>query len=125
VGRRVATAHRHLDRLFVRTLSALRRGRIGAAARDLDELREALEAHFLQEESLYYPPIVTLRPDTKVALEAAIHAHAEFRTSVTAIGELLGQGRHEEAALAFTAFTAAFARHEVAEERALGVLRDT
>jgi hypothetical protein len=122
VRQRIATAHRHLDALFVRTLSALRRGEVGPAARDLDGLCEALEAHFLQEENLYYPPIVSLRPDTKVALEAAIHAHAEFRTSLRTIAELLAQGHHAEAVRAFDAFTAAFARHEVAEERALRVI---
>jgi hypothetical protein len=124
VRTQVASAHRRIDELLAKTRALLGGNSLAAAARDFEGLREALQAHFLQEESLYYPPIVSLRPETKGALEAAIRAHADFRASLSGIADMLARGLGAEADRALAAFEESFARHEAAEEDVLGALED-
>lgn len=118
------SAHRRLDVLFTRAHDAVGGSRPAAAVRAVARLREALEAHFLQEESLYYPPILTLRPETRPALEQALAAHAGFRTTLGEIAALLERGDHAAAARRLKAFSGEFSRHEAAEEGALATLGD-
>jgi hypothetical protein len=120
--RRLVGAHRRLDALFARTGDAVRGDGPAAALRALTGLRHALETHFLQEENLYYPPLVTLRPRTRPALQEAIRAHEEFRAALEELVALLARGGQADAVRRFTSFRDAFTRHEAAEERALEAL---
>jgi hypothetical protein len=120
VGDQVAAAHRRLDALFDETLGALRDGPSPEAAHEaFTRLREALEAHFDQEDRLYYPALWGLRPQLKPPLEALVRAHEGFRAQLAAFDAALTAGRVEEAAGKLSDLAEGFSRHEAEEEELL------
>lgn len=118
----IAAAHRSLDGLFDSTRRSLEEGHGASATDAFCRLREALEAHFEQEDRLYYPPIAALRPEAREAVEHIAADHEAFRTKFGEIGAQLESGRLEEAGRAFCEFAADFSIHEAAEEKLLAEL---
>ncbi|MDH3211479.1 MAG: hemerythrin domain-containing protein [Myxococcales bacterium] len=115
----IAAAHHKLDALLDETRSALQAGEEGRARASFAHLRAALEAHFDQEDSLYYPSIRALRPDLKKAVEGFLAAHAKFSARLAEIGASLDTDALADAERALEAFGTAFASHEASEERVL------
>ncbi|MCP5055121.1 MAG: hemerythrin domain-containing protein [bacterium] len=118
----IVAAHRSLDGLFESTRRSLEEG-LGAPAIDaFCRLREALEAHFEQEDRLYYPPIAALRPEARRSVEEFAAAHHVFRKKFGEIGGLLERNCLDEAGRVFGAFARMFAIHEAAEEKLVAEL---
>jgi hemerythrin len=118
MNREVVAQHRRLDALFAETRAALRQGAPGAGD-CFATLANLLEAHFIQEDELYYPAIRALRPERKVALLEFTGAHRRFRELLRQIEGRLRAGSVEEAAEILEELAAAFASHEVSEEKQL------
>ena len=108
--------HRQLEVLFEGTRSAFGRGEVDAVRAGFERLREALDAHFDQEDRLYYPPIAALRPGHKIVVAGLGEAHAQFRIRFAEIADALATASLAAAQRAFEAFVASFTRHEVIEE---------
>ncbi|MBW2245566.1 MAG: hemerythrin domain-containing protein [Deltaproteobacteria bacterium] len=118
----IVAAHRSLDGLFEITRRSLEEG-LGAPAIDaFCRLREALEAHFEQEDRLYYPPIAALRPEARRSVQEFAASHEVFRERFGEIGGLLERSCFDEAGRAFAEFTEIFVLHEAAEEKLLAEL---
>lgn len=83
------------------------------------ELREALEAHFAQEEALYYPTLWKLQPEFRGKLNSLIAAHGDLLAQLDLVGELLEQGELDRACEGFGELRQRFASHEQAEESLL------
>jgi hypothetical protein len=121
VGERVTSDHRRLDALFHQTRAAF--GAPGVqrdAEAAFDRLREAVDGHLAQEDTLYYPPLGALCPRYKDALRALGGAHDDFRHRLAEIAGHIAGGALGSARAAFDAFAADFGEHEVDEERLLG-----
>lgn len=119
VEQQVTAEHRKLDTLFAETRAAFRSGRDAATRNAFGQLRDALDAHFEQEDRLYYPTIWALRPDRKAPLRVFVEAHERFRARFEAIADSLQRDSLAEAERAFEEFSEAFAQHEAGEERLL------
>lgn len=120
VATRVTSEHRRLDALFRRTRTALDASSGGGDAEEaFGRLREAVDGHLGQEDSLYYPPIWSLRPEYKDALQALLGAHDDLRRRLDAIAGHLARGALASALTGFDAFVQDFGRHEAREERLL------
>jgi hypothetical protein len=115
----ISTAHRRIDALLGETRSALRASDEARASASFEHLRTALEAHFDQEDRLYYPSIRALRPDLKPTVEGFVAAHARFGRRLAEISASLAAGSLADAQQALEAFADAFAPHEVREEAML------
>jgi len=115
----VVAAHRTLDELLGHLRVALEEGLAAPAAEACARLCEALETHFQQEDSLYYPSIAALRPQVREAVAQFAEAHDRFRRQFHEIDRLLQEDDLEQAGQTFDAFAEGFARHEAAEEALL------
>jgi hypothetical protein len=82
-------------------------------------LRDAVDSHLAQEDSLYYPPIWALRPEYKNALHALVGAHDDFRRRLGEIAAYLDRGAVDPARAGLDAFVEDFGAHEAGEERLL------
>jgi hypothetical protein len=117
---RLRWEHRRLDTLLRRTRRALvTPDAEGAAPEAFARLREAVDAHLTQENSLYYPPLRALRPRLDAALRALVGAHEDFRHRLAKIAAHLARGAVAPALNGLDAFTQDFGRHEAREERLL------
>jgi hypothetical protein len=108
--------HRRLAVLFEDTRAAFGGGEAGLVRARFERLREALDAHFDQEDRLYYPPIAALRPAHRATVTAIGEAHRWFRQRFGEIAAALDGGSLAAARRAFEEFVDAFAKHEVIEE---------
>ena len=118
----VRTEHRRLKALFASTQEALRGDDAAEAIEAVTALREALDVHFEQEDALYYPTILALRPEHGERLRACMDAHEEFRTRLVRLVESTRTGPLEEALRILDEIAEGFARHESAEEQVLAAL---
>lgn len=122
VPEEVRSEHRRLKGLFVETREALQGEDPGAAVAAVTGLREALELHFEQEDSLYYPTILALRPEHVASLRSCMDAHAWFRERLVRLVESV-RGRPRSDALTLLAeITERFAEHEATEEGVLAAI---
>ena len=112
----ITTAHRRLDTLLGETRSALCATDEARASASFEHLRAALEAHFDQEDRLYYPSIRALRPDLEPIVDGFVAAHAKFGGLLGEISESLDAGSLADAQQALEAFADAFAPHEERED---------
>lgn len=129
--REILAQHRRLRGLFADVEDALEAA-LGASAGDgagVDEVREALarlgealDVHFEQEDRLYYPPIVSLRPEHRERIDSLAEQHTAFRERLARIAQRLEVGRLEPTAQAFRELVADFGRHEKSEEELLAAL---
>lgn len=119
VRERVEAAHRVLARLMAGVRETFAAGSVAPARASFAALREALETHFEQEDSLYYPAIRALRPDTRETLARIAEGHQQFRETFADIDARIAEGALREAATRFDAFAEAFAQHEAMEEALL------
>lgn len=117
---RVLAEHRRLDGLLAEACDAFRGGQgSDSGVEAFQELREALEIHFDQEDRLYYPAIRALRPDFKAGLQEFIAEHEKFRTQLENIETLLARADFEGSGRAIEMLAGEFGRHEVSEESVL------
>jgi hemerythrin len=117
----VTFEHRKLGALFMRVREALARQEEGrqSARQALERLTEAMEAHFGQEESLYYPTIWALRPDYKQPLHDLLEIHPHIRERLAELAEALESDAHAEVEGSLEGLSGMFRQHESAEERLL------
>jgi hypothetical protein len=108
--------HHRLRLVFDDTSAHLATGEGSTACR---ELREALEAHFEQEESLYYPTLWRLHPEYEDQLRALIMAHRGFLANLDRIIGLLDSDDSVQARADFERLHDQFVGHEKAEEALL------
>lgn len=109
-------AHDVLSGFFQSTLEAFAGGDAKMACA---QLRDALETHFMQEESLYYPSLWKLRPEVEQTLRGLISAHAGFLERLDATARLIDGDARADAQAAFEELQHLFARHEAWEEETL------
>jgi len=115
-----ATRRRRLRMLLGETRSALaRRAETRAARRALTELSRDLEAQFRQEESLYYPTLLALRPRFKRPLQDLVESHRSFRSRVDALASALEAEAFGEAGCQFEELVESVDRHERAQNELL------
>ena len=112
----VRPEHHRLGVIFEETAANLESGEGRVAC---GELREALEAHFGQEEALYYPTLWKLHPEHESKLRALITAHKGLLTELDRIIALVEGGDSAEAQTGFEGLREQFAGHERAEEALL------
>lgn len=122
IPKQVRTAHRRLEVLFAEAREALEEGEAGVAREAVARLREALEIHFEQEDSLYYPSIAALRPEHRPPLQACMDSHDGFRERLAELARHVDGGEIGEAVRLFGRIADAFARHEAAEEQVLAAV---
>lgn len=87
------------------------------------ELLGAMEAHFVREESLYYPTLWALQPAVEASLKALVSTHENFRTRLGALVGSLERGEVGSAGRQLDEFSELFGDHEAAEERILASLQ--
>ena len=117
VSETAASEHRDLMALFVEAGAALCQTGCAAAAREAFALlRDALEAHFGQEEGLYYPPIWALCPERKPLLLRFMQAHEQFRARLGDIAAHLERDLLEDAARALEELARSFGGHQLEVE---------
>ncbi len=114
---KIPLQHRSLDSFFDETKRLLT-GSEGLAA--CAELREALEVHFDQEKSLYFPVIRRLSPEHEAQLASFLAAHKVFLEQLDSTVEFLKAGNTERAVDRFSALQRGFSKHELGEESMLG-----
>lgn len=119
---RVRMDHRSLKELFgtARDLLASSDGNVRIQA--AHHLQEALEVHFAQEDSLYYPTILALRPEHRKELQACMEAHDEFRDHLDRLVESARRGSQADALRVFEELAERFDQHEAAEESVLAAI---
>jgi len=115
----VRAAHRQIDAWFASTRGALEGEQAASACA---QLRDVLDAHFAQEEKLYFPALWQLRPDHEKSLRGLISAHAIFLGELDRTAELIDTARPIEAIGCFDELRKLFAAHEVEEEETLRAL---
>lgn len=93
-----------------------------AAAGALERLAEAFDAHFEQEDRLYYPTIGSLRPELRSRLCTISGSHEAFRTRLEQTRALLERGALRAARQSFESLARDFAAHEGVEEELLVAL---
>jgi len=86
------------------------------------ELREAAEAHFVREESLYFPTVWALRPALEQQLRSILDAHSDFRARLVDVADAIDRAEFSEAARRLGELEAVFQAHEKLEEEVLGPL---
>lgn len=112
----VRPEHHRLGVIFEETAANLEAGEGRVAC---NELREALEAHFGQEEVLYYPTLWKLHPEQESKLRALIAAHKGLLVELDRIIDLLEGGDSAQVRISFEGLREQFAGHERAEETLL------
>ena len=112
----IQSAHAELDGFFESTREALAGPEARMACR---QLREALETHFAQEESLYFPTLRKLRPDVEKSLGRIIASHAGFLEKLDVIAGFIDAGAKADALADFEALQRQFALHEAGEKETL------
>jgi hypothetical protein len=126
----VRDEHRHLGGLMRRTREALSAAggeplevsSVEPARAAVRDLTAALEAHFEQEEYLYYPTIWALRPRFKKSLLDLIDCHPALRSLLADLGQALDQGAVGDALRRLEGLARFFGQHEQAEEQILQTL---
>jgi hemerythrin len=117
---RVGREHRRLHDLVVDARAALKGS--GDADRALEELSDATQAHFLREESLYYPTLWALRGELEAPLGGLISEHEDFRARLREIRRAQAGGDARAAIEQLESFVERLSVHESAEERVLASL---
>jgi hemerythrin len=102
--------------MFDETRAAFRDGDEAEATVAFGRLREELEAHFEQEDRLYYPAIRALRPDRAEAVNRVGKAHQQFVRRFRLIVDQIQAAKLDEAERSFEEFAEAFIFHEIREE---------
>lgn len=115
----VAAEHRRLNALFSEARAALVPHDAPAARRALGDLAAALAQHFEREDSLYYPPVASLRPGDAERVRGFAAAHVRFLGQLEEVARRVGEKAPAEASRVFEAFALSFAAHEAAEEELL------
>jgi len=116
VKKAIVEQHRVLESLFAESEAALAGTGAEAMAEALGALRETLEAHFELEDTLYHPPIRTLRPQHAPTLRSIAEGHGRFITQLTEILGRVTEGAFPEARRGFEELSREFAAHEAVEE---------
>jgi hemerythrin len=116
VKQAIVEQHRLLESLFAGSQAALAGADTEAMAEALASLRETLEAHFELEDTLYHPPIRTLRPQHAPTLRSIADGHGRFLTELTAILGRVAEGAFADARRCFEELSQEFAAHEAVEE---------
>ena len=112
----IQAAHGRLDGFFQSTREALAGSEAKLAC---SQLRDALETHFAQEESLYFPTLWNLRPEVEQVLRGLIATHAGFLEMLDRTARFIDDGARTDAQACFDDLQHSFALHEAGEEQTL------
>jgi hypothetical protein len=116
----IEAQHRQLSAQLAECRSALAADPGSSASLErFRDLLESLEAHFVREESLYYPSIWVLRPALEQALKEVIESHSSLRQRLAAISHQIESGEGDAAARELEHFAELIAEHERIEEHLL------
>ena len=121
--RHISNQHRQLDVMVDSVFDALEAHMPRAAAVAFQRFRDALEAHFSLEESLYFPALGGVVPELRDKLGSFVADHMELRGHLDGVDAALDAGALDRAAQVLEELTRALADHEAQEERTLAHLR--
>jgi hypothetical protein len=123
LSQRASRAHRQLELVFEDLGSSfLHRDELPVLSEAFARLQGALATHFDQEDRLYHPAIVTLRPEHRERLDELRRAHGWFLEQLARMAERLHQEDVDGAADVFREVERAFRLHEAIEETLLASL---
>jgi hypothetical protein len=120
--RQIATQHEHLRSAHQAVADAAAAGDMGELAASVDRLSGAVEAHFSLEESVFFPAIHGLHPQSVSELEALMDDHHTYRADLDRLRHALANQLLGEFVEGYRAFAKATGEHEVREERLLASL---
>lgn len=109
--------HSELGELVEAAADALGGGSIGSAAQALDDLHEALEAHFGLEEALYFPLVERHSPEMAPSVQAARLGHDRIRARLENLRALVDDGDLRGARAALGDLLERFRSHEAEETK--------
>jgi hypothetical protein len=113
---KIQAAHDQLDSFFQSTRDALDGDEAKMAC---TQLRDALETHFAQEESLYFPTLWNLRPELEQTLRGLIAGHPGFIEKIDMTVRLIEGSAQTDARICFEDLQHQFTLHERSEEETL------
>lgn len=119
VAHRVEGQHRIIEALVKGVRGAIEAGDLPRATGRLVGLTRALDAHFVLEESHYFPVTRKAHPDLGADLERLVEQHREIRSSLERIADHLDARAWEEAGRAVAALDSSFRSHEDIEAKLL------
>ena len=107
--------HSELDRLVEAVETTLASRNTRTAGRVLEDLVEAMEAHFGVEENIYFPLVERVSPKHTPAIRAARREHQKIRESLEDLGALIERAQFDEARRSLALLLDRFHSHEAAE----------
>jgi len=114
--------HSELDALVAVVVEALGRGALAPASGSLEDLADALEAHFETEESAYFPLVERVSPEHRSALDAARLGHRKIRERLEDLRALVENGNVRAARVALGILLERFRLHELEEAKLIARL---
>jgi hypothetical protein len=117
--------HSELDQLVSALEGALERSSVPTASAALEDLCDAMDAHFDVEEAVYFPLLERLAPTHGVGVKAAREAHARLRSDLEKIRSHLSDDELDRARGLLGEWTVRFDDHEQAESRLIAELEPT
>ncbi len=107
--------HSELDQLVEDVQSAMAQGSSQSAGTALEELSEALDAHFTVEENVYFPLIEKVSPRHSPALQGVRQGHQKIRETLEDLRDLIERAQFTPAKRTLALLLDHFHEHEVAE----------
>jgi len=114
--RRISSHHKQLEGLYEDVLCALDRSGVRAAANAYHRFADALDAHMLLEEEVYFPALNDLLPDVGKELCSLARDHEMLRELAGLIRGHFDAGERSKAARRLPELAIRISEHEVAEE---------
>ncbi len=122
-ARQISDQHRHLKPIFGELLGALEQGSADGLRDPLDQLTEAIRAHFSLEDEMLFPALHGLRPQYGADLESLTREHEDFLAQLDRLGATLDESV-DAFQREFDTFRAALREHEKREERIVSMVSD-
>lgn len=120
--RQVGSQHEHLRSAHAAVADAAAAADIDELATCIDRLCGAIDAHFALEESVFFPALRGLNPQSERELQALVGEHAAYQAELDRLRDLLANAPLAEFSTEYDAFAASTAEHERREERLLASL---
>ncbi len=114
--------HSELDQLVSGLAGALERSGAAAASAALQDLCDAMDAHFDAEEGVYFPLLERLSPTHGAAVKAAREGHARSRGDLEKLRSHLSDDELDRARGLMGELMVLFDDHEQAESRLIAEL---
>jgi iron-sulfur cluster repair protein YtfE (RIC family) len=116
---RIKAQHRRLEDLRHEVTSEISRRSVETAGVAFGRFAEALEAHFIVEEQIFFPAVHGLDGNNGEAIEALLEDHARIRRRVTELRGHFSSGNGFGCAVQLDALVGDLRVHEQEEERVM------